>query len=104
MATNDPANYRRLSEPFESPEAAREAINTFWDAVAAARNASGMTDVHVIVRINVVSDAGDEGVVITAAHFGNSIEAEAMCAWALGQEAALRESTIGKFLKGGWGK
>lgn len=103
MPTHDPAKYRMMSMPFQSPEAAKEAIGKFWDAVADARDATFMTDVHVIVRINVLSEAGEEGTMITAAHFGSSIEAETMCAWALGQEMALRESTIGKMLKG-WGR
>lgn len=103
MSTSDPANYRRLSEPFPDQESAKRRIGEFWDAVAKLRNELHITDVHIIVRVNVVDEAGEEGVVMTAAHFGNSIESEAMCAWALGQEAALRESTIGKLLKGGRG-
>lgn len=100
MSTNDPANYRRLSEPFPNQETAQRRIGEFWDAVAKLRNDMHITDVHIIVRVSVIYDANEEGIVMTAAHFGNSIEAEGMCAWALGQEAALRETTIGKLLKG----
>lgn len=102
MTTSDPANYRRLSEPFPDQESAKRRIGEFWDAVSKLRNELHITDVHVIVRVNVIDAAGDEGVMITASHFGSAIEGEAMCAWALGHEAAMRESTIGKLLKRGW--
>lgn len=94
---NDPANYRKMSEPFENIQQANQALKDFYEAVEKARKEFRMMDVHVIVKMNVLR--GDvEGSAITSAHYGNTLESAPMCAWALGNEQAefealLRESS-----------
>jgi len=96
LSKNDPANYRKMSEPFESIEAANESLLKFYEAIETARKEFHIMDVHVIVKMNVMRD-GNEGAAMTSAHYGNTLESAPMCAWAFGNEqadlvAALRES------------
>ena len=92
---NDFANYVKMSQPFEDQGTAAQAINDFLDAVASARQAHRITDVVVIVRC-----ASSDGVVISSAHFGNSLESEGMLAYALGKETERRREAIARMLRG----
>ena len=97
MSKNDPANYRKMSEPFEDIGKANQALQSFYEAVEQARKEFRMMDVHVIVKMNVLRGEV-EGHAITSSHFGNTLESAPMCAWALGNEQAefealLRESS-----------
>lgn len=95
---NDFANYRKLSQPFENPEQANAAISGFFQAIEEARKEWHITDAHIIIRVNVTS--GDtEGPAMASAHFGNTLEAEAMCAWGLGQESAHRIAAVRELMK-----
>ena len=96
-AKNDPANYRKMSEPFENIEKANQALKDFYEAVEVARKEFHIMDVHVVVKMNVLRGEV-EGHAITSAHYGNTLEGALMCAWALGNEQAdfealLRESS-----------
>lgn len=91
---HDPENYRKMSEPFTTSEEANEALNKFFDLVEDARRQCRIMDVHVIVKMNIVDGAG-----MTAAHYGNSLEAAPMCAWALGQSQADFESILRGYIK-----
>lgn len=57
--TNDPANYRRCSEPFDDIEQANEAISKFFAEVKVAREKHRISDVVVIVEVGHRLD-GDE--------------------------------------------
>jgi len=96
---NNPANYRELSEPFETPEAANKALDNFYEMVREARHENHIADVHIITKINVMNGEV-EGSGISSAHFGNSLEGAAMCAWGYGKEQSDRESVIRQFIKG----
>ncbi len=97
---NDPKTYRELSFPFETPELADEKLRMFFNAVEAARKEFHIMDVHVIVKIN-INRGESEGAAMASAHFGNTLEAAQMCAWALGQEEADMRAALREFVKGG---
>lgn len=91
---HDPANYRKMSEPFPTVEEANEALSQFYEAVEVARKQHKIMDVHVIVKMNI-----SDGVAMTTAHYGNELEAAPMCAWALGQAQADFESILRGHIK-----
>jgi hypothetical protein len=96
-ATNDLANYRKMSEPHASPDDANQALKKFYKIVEEARKECRIMDVHVIVKMNITHE-NSEGCAMASAHYGNTLEGAPMCAWGLGQEqadfkAALREYT-----------
>ena len=67
---HDPANYRAMCEPHASQEASQDAVNAFFDDVAAARKAHRIKDVVLLVECNVILSDGQEGVVTAASHCG----------------------------------
>jgi hypothetical protein len=102
MATKtkqDPANYRAMSEPFKNPEEVNDALVNFYEAVEKARKQFRIADVHVVVKMNYITSGGDEAAGMTNAHYGNSLEAAPMCAWALGKAQAEFEEIIGARIK-----
>jgi hypothetical protein len=98
MAKIDLENYTKMSTPFETDEAAEKALKSFLDVVEQARKDFRISDVHIIVKMNVMHN-GFVGEGITNTHFGNSLFAATMCAWALGQEQADINHEIQKLLK-----
>lgn len=89
----DPANYRAMSEPFSSPEAANEAIGKFFDMIQEARKACKIQDVHFIVKFHVLHDER-ESVAITSGHIGNTAEGVGMCVWGLKHELETQETMV----------
>lgn len=59
MKTDDPAKYRRNSEPFPSVEASNEALAAFFAEVQAARDRHRIADVIVLCEVNVMTDDGE---------------------------------------------
>lgn len=97
---NDLGLYRALSQPFESYEAANEAIEAFMTAVRDLREKHRLQNVHVIVSGLAVGPAGEEGRWMTSAHNGDELLAEAMVAWAFGRESVFRQERIAEAVKG----
>lgn len=93
----DMANYLELSEPFEDGEAANEALSKFYSALSDLRRKHRFPDVHVIIQVN-VRHGGEVGRGLSSAHFGNSAEAPAMCAWSYGKEQAEHQKRLDKLL------
>lgn len=98
---SDPANYRKMSEPFKTAEEVNDALTGFYEAVEEARKQFRIADVHVIVKANYITSSGSEAAGMTNAHYGNTLESAPMCAWALGQAQAEFEEIIGTRLKKG---
>jgi hypothetical protein len=96
---NDPENYRKLSEPFNGPEEANEAIRKFFEEIAEARKRHRIPDVAVALAANVRYESG-EGTAMTYAAYGDVFKAESLLAYAMGAEAADRRERIAKLLKG----
>lgn len=95
---SDPANYRKLSEPFESPDAADAAIQAFWKEFYELRNKHRIADATVVVRTIYATNDGDEAVGLLAMHAGSWIHQESMSAFAYGQAVSDRQQQIGKML------
>jgi len=93
---NDPANYRRLSEPMSQAKA-EEALGAFFEEFYELRNKHGIVDAYVIAKIIVEGDRG-EGEVLSAMHCGNQLSRESMCAWAFGMEQSQRKQRIAELL------
>jgi hypothetical protein len=90
----NPDNYYDLSKPFESQEAASEAIEAFWNDFYDLRNKHRITDAYLIIRLPVK----DIGPVMTTLHAGDSLMSEQMTAWAMGREASDRQAAIAKII------
>ncbi len=98
---NDAKLYRQLQEPFESTEAANEAITKFFAEFRELRAKYKMPDTYIIVMVNTIDSEGHEGQSLARAHNGGSMNAETMVAWALGQEQAYRQEKIAEILSAG---
>lgn len=93
----DPANYRAMSEPFASSDAANKAIELFFDMVQEARKTCKIQDVHILVKFHVIEDE-KEKVAMTSGHLGNNNEGIGMCAWGLKSEMAEQNTNIKELL------
>jgi hypothetical protein len=96
----DPANYRKMSEPIPSQEEANKQLAGFMEAVEKARNEFHMQDVHVIVKMNIINAQGNEQGALSSAHFGHELESAPMCAWSLGHAEADLKKIVGEYLRG----
>lgn len=96
FTVSDPANYRKLSEPFATPDDANRELQAFFAALAELRKTHHVRDVLVVVAGSVTYESGDEGEFSTTAHFGDSMRAESMAAYAYGMESARRQERISK--------
>lgn len=97
---NDFATYRQMCEPFENPEQAGEALESFFAEIRAIRKKYRIMDVHVIAKVNILRGES-EGSAMSSAHFGNTLEGAPMCAWGLGREQSEYEAVLQKYTKAG---
>lgn len=98
--TNDPENYRKMSVPFDGPDAANDAVRAFYAEVEAARNRHRIADVAVAIALNVKYESGQEGIAMTHAAFGDCFKTESLLAYALGVEQADGRQRLATLLKG----
>ncbi len=96
---NDPGNYRKMSEPYRSSEEASSALDAFYEAVKELRNTHKITDVLMVVCVNVTYEEG-EGAVMSRSHYGDPLKSESMAAYAYGAEQTARKQWITRLLSG----
>lgn len=96
----DPANYRKMADPFSSIEDASDAIDSFWRELYELRNKHRIRDVHLILECDVVRNDGSEGTTILSGHIGDENKAEIMVGFAFGQVQADRQDRVAKTMAG----
>lgn len=102
---HDPKNYRAMSEPHATPEAANAALELFLNGVKELRRTCRIQDVHVCCAFTVLYGDGEEGTAMSDAHYGDVTRSEAMLAFAFGKATTARRELVNKFLDGkGTGK
>lgn len=93
------ALYRQMSEPFENPDLANEAVESFFKALSAAREQFHIADVLCVVAINVCYESG-EGEGITYMQIGDTSKTQALAAYAYGQEQGKQREELNRLLSG----
>ena len=91
--TNDPAHYRRMSEPFETVEQSNEALAAFFADVRSARDKHRIAEVVVLCEISVVVNNEEIRGSAMAQH-GDSARMLTMLAREFGAEQARHEERI----------
>ena len=81
---NDPATYRRLSEPFPSQAEAEKELDSFYEGVRALREKHRIRDVSLVWQVSAVTDSG-EIELAGMGHLGDQHREVGMLAWALGK-------------------
>lgn len=94
VAVNDPALYRRLSEPHESAEAFEHAVKAFGEGLRALREKYRLPDVVYVIAANVIGDDGEERTMITFGNAGDAMRIEPMLSWARGMEKTRRDTLL----------
>jgi|ERR1017187_4388081 hypothetical protein len=94
---NDPALYRKLSEPFATLDEADAATDAFLVELRELRAKHRIADVSLILGINVMGEDG-EGRMLLQSHVGDTHLAESMLAYAYGAETALRQERTASLL------
>lgn len=97
--TKDPENYRRMSEPFEGPEAANKALKDFFTELGDLRKKHRIADCLTVVSINVKYEDGEEGSAMLRFSFGDPLKPVSLAAWLYGREQADHREMINKMLK-----
>jgi hypothetical protein len=98
---SDPANYRRLSEPFPSMDALNDALVAFSDEVRELRNKHKIRDVIVIVAGSYLNKDGEEVDGLTYMMHGASDRQVAYLAEIFGRAQAEQDEIIGRLRQGG---
>lgn len=95
----DPKLYRKLEIPFSSQEEASKAIQAFTEGLKELRKKHRVRDFAYSAMLAYESNDGESDVIVSG-HLGNSLNAEAMLAYALGAVQSERQAHIGGLLRG----
>jgi hypothetical protein len=95
---NNPALYRKLSEPFSGMDMANASLEAFAKDLAEIREKHKIRDVACVVQVSVMDASGEEGESTATIKLGNYLQHGTMLAMALGKEQAEFESTIRRAL------
>lgn len=95
---NNGGRYRDLSKPFESIDAANQAIKAFQDELMALRIKHRIPDLTFCSMLNIADPKaeGGEYQVMIASHYGAAMNFEPMAAFALGRAEADRLAVVGR--------
>lgn len=72
IVTNDPSNYRMMSEPFDDATQANQSLEAFFADVKAARDRHLITDVSVVVQVAIRAPDGERKA-CASAYFGDPL-------------------------------
>jgi hypothetical protein len=89
----NPELFRRMSEPYDTADAANAALEAFYADVKAAREKHRIAQVYVIAETNVKYESFESPAMSTAS-FGSGEHSLAMVAWAFGREQEQHEELI----------
>jgi hypothetical protein len=96
---NDKEVYRRCSIPFDSQEEANAAIDGFFKELRELRIKYEIADVLTVISDSALFD-GEEGQFYATSVNGNSQNAAAMAAYALGQQNEVQREHIARLVRG----
>ena len=102
--TRDPKLHRKLSEPFESSEAADKALEAFTEELRELRAKHKIPEVVALVQVNVMypgdlAEESSEGVAFASISFGDPLRCIPMLAEALGKAESEMSAAIAKTRK-----
>lgn len=96
-----PDIYREMAEPFETVDAANDAINAFFEDLSALRERHKLAEVYVIIRDSMRDDPeAEEQTFYVTLHRGDSSHSESMVAYAMGLERERREKMLTELMSG----
>jgi hypothetical protein len=97
-AIHDPANYRKMCEPFESYDAAVAAVEKFYDEVSEARKRHKIPDVLIAFTVNFMTPEG-EAEMSSHGHIGSVEREEGLAAYTYARAKADRDERVARRLK-----
>lgn len=103
MKPKDPGLYRKLSEPFESDEAANAALLAFQDELYELRVKHRIKDLAWVAEINIArpvdgdDDSECEFPAIVSNHYGDSMRSASLFAYAHGEAVVRHERAVAEF-------
>ena len=96
--TNDPEDYHRMNEPFETAALANEALRNFFADLEIARKKHKIPDILIVTKGSAKYADGKVGQWMQHCQYGCSLNAEPMAAYAYGQTQAEHREAINKIL------
>lgn len=97
---SDPDTYEAMQQPFESADAANEAMRAMFKDLGELRKKHRMANVTMVVNMRVRYPDKKVGETISWVHYGDSLREESMLAFAYGQASADRRESLAKLLAG----
>lgn len=99
---HDPTTYAAMAQPFDSMDAAHDAMGGFEAAVREARKKHGIRDIYVIINDTAVGLHGDgsAGQFMVSFAMGDSRAMLPLVAWAFGKEQAEHDAMIRELAAG----
>jgi hypothetical protein len=92
-AINDPANYRKMCEPFADAETAQIALDDFYRELRELRNKHKIPDMLTVIKISAMRD-GKEATAILTGYNGDVLREPELAAYAYGESQANYEAYI----------
>jgi hypothetical protein len=100
----NPELFRKMAEPFPSAEAADAAFQAFAEELGALREKHKVTNVQFVMHASYRTPEGGELQLMNMGHYGDSLTAEPMAAYAFGYEQGRREQMVAQFQAAGKGR
>ena len=97
MITNNPALYRKLSEPFASRDAGNVALEAFAKDLSELREKHHIADLVCVLSVNAMEEC-DEGAMSATMNFGDPLKVPILLAQALGKAQRDFDMKLAKYL------
>jgi hypothetical protein len=94
--SSNPALYRKMSEPFQSREAAEAALGAFYEELRALREKHRVRDVSATWSFSYLLPDGVESESVGRCHIGDQMREVQMASWALGEAEASFVSEVAR--------
>lgn len=98
-AERNPKLYRELCKPFATHAEAQAAVEAFEADLAAIRTKHRIPDVYCVIQFGRLDEEGEEVQSLLTLHYGDSLKAVQLTAYAYGMERANHEEMMGRILK-----
>jgi hypothetical protein len=97
MKRIDPETYRKMSEPFENPEAANAALSAFQGELYELRLKHRIKDLAFVCEINISHGENGERPAIVSNGYGDSMRLPVLLAYALGEAETRSRAAISEY-------
>lgn len=95
---SDPANFRKMSEPFATSADADKAVDAFQAGLKKLRDECRIAEVFCIIEVPYLLPDGGEASAMARLHHGYQLKAPVLAAYGYGIETASHDAMIARLI------